>query len=86
MGNFTVINENYEFKDGEILTMFKIDETGKEYVLSSLKNNYDNSCNLVVSYIDKDLEGHDILKDIVDVEERKQVTCAVKRMIEGENK
>lgn len=86
MNNFTVINENYEFKDGETLLVFKLGDLEREYVLSTLYNNNDNSCNLVVSYVDKDPEGYDVLKDIVDVEERKNVIEAIKEMLKGENK
>jgi len=86
MNNFTVINENYEFKDGETLLVFKLGDVEKEYVLSSLYNNDNNSCNLVISYVDKDPEGYDVLKDITDVEERKHVIEAIKEILKGENK
>jgi len=86
MNNFTVINENYEFKDGETLLVFKLGDVEKEYVLSSLYNNDNNSCNLVISYVDKDPEGYDVLKDITDVEERKHVIETIKEILKGENK
>ena len=83
MDKFTVINENYEFKDGEVLLIFTINGIDKEYVLYSLDNNNEVNCSLIVAYIEKDEKGYDILKDIDDLEERKQVIEIVKDIIKG---
>lgn len=86
MNKFTVINENYEFKDGEVLLVFKIGNEGKEYVLYSLDNNNGVNCSLVIAYLTKDERGYDILKDIDNVEERKKVIEVIKDIIKGDAK
>lgn len=83
MDKFTVINENYEFKDGEVLLIFTINGKDKEYVLYSLDNNNEVNCSLIVAYLEKDEKGYDILKDINDLEERKQVIEIIKDIIKG---
>lgn len=86
MNTFTVINENYEFKDGEVLLVFKIGDDNKEYVLYSLDNNNGVNCSLVIAYLIKDEKGYDILKDIDNVEERKKVIEVIKDILKGDAK
>lgn len=84
MDSFTVINENYEFKDGEILLVFKISDSSKDYVLYSIDNNNGVNCSLVIGYIEKDEKGFDELKDIPEIEERKKVIEVIKNILKGD--
>lgn len=86
MNRFTVINENYEFKDGEVLLVFKIDNSDKEYVLYALDDNNGVDCSLIIAYITKDEKGYDVLKDIDNIEERKKVIEVIKDIIKGDAK
>lgn len=86
MNKFTVINENYEFKDGEVLLIFKMDNSDKEYVLYALDNNNGVNCNLIIAYLTKDEKGYDVLKDIENMEERKKVIEIIKDIIKGDAK
>ena len=86
MDKFTVINEKYEFKEGEVLLVFKLDDKDKEYVLYAIDNSNDNNCSLIIAHLEKDEKGYDVLKDIDNLEERKKVIGVIKDIIKGDDK
>ena len=86
MDKFTVINENYEFKDGEVLLIFKLGNENKEYVLYTLDGGNEVNCSLIVAYLEKDENGYDLLKDIENIDERKKVIEVIKNIIKGDAK
>lgn len=63
---FNVINEENQFKLGQIVTVFKLDGDDREIALFSV-GDYDGSDNnLFVAYIAKNSDGYDYLYDIDD--------------------
>lgn len=84
MNKFTIINENYKFKDGEVIIMFRIDDNPREYVLYALDDYSSENNQILISYLDKDNEGYDILKNVENYEERKKVINTFKEILKKE--
>ncbi len=76
-----VIDENGVEKDAEVLTVFEVTATGKNYCIYSVKKDNSEDVNVLASLIEKDEEGFDILKDITDPEEKKVIYDIVSEIV-----
>lgn len=80
---FNVVNENSNFKLGNILSIFKIPESEKEIVLFSLEGFEDNDeSSLQVAYINTDSNGYDYIEEINDDKVLKKAMLVVKDLME----
>lgn len=82
---FNVLNEENKFKLGNIITIFKIPEYDKEFVLFSVSDFEDDDSSLHVAYLLKDKEGYDYIEEIEDAKVLKKATEAVKNIVEAVN-
>lgn len=82
---FNVLNEENKFKLGNIITIFKIPEYDKEFVLFSVSDFEDDDSSLHVAYLLKDKEGYDYIEEIEDAKVLKKATEAVKNIVETVN-
>ncbi len=79
---FNVVNENSNFKLGNILSIFKIPESEKEIVLFSLEDfeNIDEG-SLHIAYLNTDIDGYDYISEIEDENISKKAMLVVKDLI-----
>jgi len=63
---FNVINENSEFKLGNIISVFKLPNNDREIVLFSISGFDDDEGSLQVAYLNTDSEGYDYITEIED--------------------
>lgn len=79
---FNVINENSNFKLGNILSVFTIPESEKEIVLFSIED-FDNTDegSLHIAYLNTDSSGYDYISEIKDEEIEKKAMLVVKDLI-----
>lgn len=84
--DFNAINENNEFKLGNIISIFKLPKIDREIALFSIEDYEEDDANLNVAYIDKDQNGYDYLTEIEDEEILKKAMKAVKDMMGVINK
>lgn len=81
--DFVAVDENNHFKNGDIITTFKLDNNEKEYVLYAL-NDYDtNESSIGISCIVRGPDGYDNIVEIEDANERLRVTDAFKEIMNG---
>jgi len=78
---FNIINENNEFKLGNIISIFKLPENEKEFALFSIEDYDGDESDLHVAYLNKDSEGYDYIEEINDEKVLKKAIEAVKDMI-----
>ncbi len=82
---FNIVNENNEFKLGNIISVFKIPETNREIALFSV-DDFDPSesseSSLNIAYIDTDKDGYDYISEIEDDNIYKKAMNVVKELIE----
>jgi len=83
---FNVVNDNNEFKIGNIIAVFKIPESDREMVLFSLEDFEKDIANLHVAYLNKNNEGYDYITEIDDKKVYKKAMLVVKDMMEVINK
>lgn len=76
-----VIDENGAEKDAEVLTVFEVTATGKNYCIYSVKKDDGEEVSVLASLIEKDEEGYDTLKDITDPEEKKVIYDIVSEIV-----
>ena len=79
--DFNAIDENNQFKLGNIISIFKLPKIDREIALFSIEDFDEDEANLNVAYIDKDQEGYDYLSEIEDDEVLKEAMKAVKDMM-----
>lgn len=79
---FNVINENSNFKLGNILSVFTIPESEKEIVLFSIED-FDTAeeGSLHIAYLNTDSSGYDYISEIKDEEIEKKAMLVVKDLI-----
>lgn len=82
---FNVIDENNKFKLGNIVSIFKLPNYDKEFVLFSVSDFDEDKTNLQVAYLVKDNEGYDYIDEITDPRILRDATEAVKEMIKATN-
>ena len=78
---FNVIDENNKFKIGNIISIFKLPNYEKEFVLFSVSDYEALEGNLHVAYLLKDSDGYDYIDEIEEPSVLKDATEAVKEMI-----
>lgn len=78
---FDIVNENSEFKLGNILSIFKLDGSDREIALFTISafDKDDNSLN--IAYINKDKDGYDYLEEINDKKVFNEAMLVVKDMM-----
>ncbi len=79
---FNAINENNEFKIGNIISIFKLPDTDREFALFSLEDYNTDMANLHVAYLNRDGEGYDYITEIDDDKIYKKAMVVVKDMME----
>lgn len=79
---FNAINENNEFKLGNIISVFKLPDIDREFALFSLEDYDTDIANLHVAYLNKDTDGYDYITEIDDDKIYKKVMVVVKDMME----
>ena len=79
--DFDIVNEKSEFKLGNILSIFKLDNIDKEIALFTISafDKDDNSLN--IAYINKDKDGYDYLEEINDKKVFNEAMLVVKDMM-----
>lgn len=78
---FNVIDENNKFKIGNIVSIFKLSNYDKEFVLFSVSDFDEDDGNLHVAYLLKDKDGYDYIDEIDDLSVLKDATEAVREMV-----
>ncbi len=82
---FDVINERKELKIGNIITVFKIPNNSREFVLFSIEGIDDNKSSLEVAYLNEDKDGNNYISEIADEGELKKAMEVVKDIIKVTN-
>lgn len=75
---FTMIDENGNEKEAEIITIIEIDN--EEYVIYAVNKN-EESDNIFASRIIKDENGNDVIKSIENQEEKNKVFEIIKELL-----
>ncbi len=79
---FNVVNENSNFKLGNILSVFKIPESEKEIVLFSLEDfESTDEGSLHIAYLNTDINGYDYISEIEDENIEKKAMLVAKDLI-----
>ena len=78
---FNIINENNEFKLGNIISIFKLPDNEREFALFSVEDFDGDESDLHVAYLNKDNEGYDYIEEISDESTLKQAMEVVKDMM-----
>lgn len=78
---FNIINENNEFKLGEIISIFKLPNDEREIALFSVSDWDGDDSSLNVAYLKTDREGYDHIEEIEDENVLKEAMEVVKDMI-----
>lgn len=78
---FNIINENNEFKLGEIISIFKLPNDEREIALFSISDWDGDDSSLNVAYLKTDEEGYDHIEEIEDENILKEAMEVVKDMM-----
>lgn len=78
---FNIINENNEFKLGEIISIFKLPNDEREIALFSVSDWDGDDSSLNVAYLKTDEEGYDYIEEIEDENILKEAMEVVKDMM-----
>ena len=78
---FNIINENNEFKLGEIISIFKLPNDEREIALFSVSDWDGDDSSLNVDYLKTDREGYDHIEEIEDENVLKEAMEVVKDMM-----
>lgn len=78
---FNIINENNEFKLGNVISIFKLPDNEREFVLFSVEDFDGDESDLHVAYLNKDSEGYDYIEEIKNENTLKQAMEVVKDMM-----
>lgn len=82
MEEFTIINENNEFKKGKVISVFNISNSNREIVLFSSEDFDSENANLQIAYLNIDEDGYNYISQIDDEKVLKEAMYIVKDMIE----
>ena len=82
---FDIISENKQLKLGNIITIFKLPDISKEFVLFSIEGIDDDKTNLEVAYLNEDKEGNNYISEIDDASILKRAMEVVKDIIKVVN-
>lgn len=75
---FNIIDENNEFKLGDIITIFKLPDSDREIALFSISDFEGEDASLNVAYLNTDNEGYDYIEEIKDEKVLKNAMEVVK--------
>ena len=78
---FNIINENNEFKLGEIISIFKLPNDEREIALFSVSDWAGDDSSLNVAYLKTDREGYDHIEEIKDENILREAMEVVKDMM-----
>lgn len=78
---FNIINENNEFKLGNIISIFKLPNDNREIALFSISDWEEDNSSLNVAYINTDSEGYDYIEEIEDEKTLKKAMEVVQDMM-----
>lgn len=78
---FNIIDENNEFKLGDIITIFKLPDSEREIALFSMSDFDGDDSSLNVAYLNTDNEGYDYIEEIEDETVLKNAMEVVKDMM-----
>lgn len=78
---FNIIDENNEFKLGDIISIFKLPDSDREIALFSISAFDDDEASLNVAYLNTDSEGYDYIEEIKDENVLKKAMEVVKDMM-----
>ena len=78
---FNIINENNEFKLGEIISIFKLPNDEREIALFSVSDWDGDDSSLNVAYLKTDREGYDHIEEIEDENVLEEAMEVVKDMM-----
>lgn len=78
---FNIINENNEFKLGEIISIFKLPNDEREIALFSISDWDGDDSSLNVAYLKTDEEGYDHIEEIEDENVLRKAMEVVKDMM-----
>ena len=84
--DFDIVNEKSEFKLGNILSIFKLDNIDKEIALFTISAFDKDDDTLNIAYINKDKDGYDYLEEINDKKVFNEAMLVVKDMMSMINK
>ncbi len=82
---FNILNENYEFKEGQVLAIFTLDDNPTEYIIYSVEDYETNESKILISHLVKDQDGIDHIKPIEDIQERRKIINVFKEILKGGN-
>ncbi len=82
MEEFTIINEDNEFKKGKVISVFNISNSNREIVLFSSEDFDSENANLQIAYLNIDADGYNYISQIDDEKVLKEAMYIVKDMIE----
>ncbi len=82
---FNILNENYEFKEGQVLAIFTLDDDPTEYIIYSVDDYEKNESKILISYLTADENNQDHIKPIEDINERHKIINVFKEIIKGGN-
>ena len=78
---FNIINENNEFKLGDIISIFKLPNDDREIALFSISDFDGDASSLNVAYIKTDNDGYDYIEEIEDEKTLKKAMEVVQDMM-----
>lgn len=78
---FNIIDENNEFKLGDIITIFKLPDSEREIALFSMSDFDGDASSLNLAYLNTDNEGYDYIEEIEDETVLKNAMEVVKDMM-----
>lgn len=78
---FNIINENNEFKLGDIISIFKLPNDDREIALFSISDFDGDASSLNVAYIKTDNEGYDYIEEIEEEKTLKKAMEVVQDMM-----
>lgn len=84
--DFDIVNKKSEFKLGNILSIFKLDNIDKEIALFTISAFDKDDDTLNIAYINKDKDGYDYLEEINDKKVFNEAMLVVKDMMSMINK
>lgn len=82
MSKLTVVNEKLEVKEIDLLLVFRLEDSSREYILYSIDN--EDTSNIFVSGLNMDEQGYSELTKIVDENELKKIMKILKRIMKGD--
>ncbi len=83
---FDIVNEKNEFKLGNILSIFKLDNSDREIAVFTISAFDRDDDSLNIAYINKDKDGYDYLEEIEDKNVFNEAMLVVKDMMKTINK